>query len=195
MIRFALYIATGSAWTMSLLIIGAYAGWTFVAVKSVGISALSNHLLARGDPEQIPRYVGGEITRMPFDVAIWSSVFIPPILLSMQGGWRGLRVAQIMPPTRWWNRASRLALVGAFLSALYALQLSIDLRAASIAYWSVASGADQQARDMVESALIKVHTSAERAYLAIALLAALSTVCGAVFMALRASILSRIEKT
>ncbi len=177
---------------MALLVIGAYAGWTFVAVKSTGISALSDHLLARTDPALIWRFVGGEVTRMPFDVVIWASLFVPAILLSVQGGWRAKIAAHITQSTRWWNRASRLALVGAFLCALSALLLSIQLRGASVTYWAVASGTDQEARDMAQSAMNAVHSNAERAYLALALLAALSTLCGAVFLARRASILSRI---
>lgn len=177
---------------MALLVVGAYAGWSFVAVKSTGISALSDQSLARTDPGLLWRFVGGEVTRLPFELVIWASLFVPAISLSVQGGWRVKIAAHITQSTRWWNRASRLALAGAFLCAIYALQLSIDLRVESIAYWAVASGTNQEARDMAQSAMNAVHSSAERTYLALALLAALSTLCGAVFLARRASILSRI---
>jgi len=177
---------------MALLVVGAYAGWTFVAVKSAGIVALRDDSLARTDPALIWRFVGGEVTRMPFDVVIFASLFVPAILLSVQGGWRVTIAAHITQSTRWWNRASRLALAGAFLCAVMALQLSFQLLGASVAYSAVAAGANQDAVSVAKTALDAVHLSAERSYLALALLAALSTLCGAVFLTRRASIFSRM---
>lgn len=188
MIRLAFFVAIASAWTAALVVVGAYAGWTFVAMKQAGVTNLADPSFAGIEAEMLSRYVGGQITRMPFDVMSWSSIYIPALLSLFIGG----IPAQPLGPMRWLRRGV-IALLGVAVLVAIALTMSgIELRDASAQYWAAVVAHDASAAALAKDALDAVHGRAQSIYLSMTGIASLSTVLGAVFLTRRSAIISRI---
>lgn len=188
MVRLAFFVAIASAWTAALVVVGAYAGWTFVAVKVAGVANVSDPAFAGVDPALLSRFVGGQITRMPFDVINWASILLPAILSSFVGGFPAKLGAGTI---RWWHRGALVALAAALLCAIVSVQTGFQLRGASAEYWAAVTGHNAAAAAIAKEALNAVHGRAQSIYFSLTGLAALSTLCGGAFLARRSAIISR----
>ncbi len=196
MLRFALFIAIGSAWVAALVLVGAYAGWTFVALQGVGVTQLSDPALTTLEPALgvvMARYVGGQITRVPFEIVNWVSVFLPAILATLVGGIPAKCIGtEEGKRLRRWQLAAVIAIAVALLLAIMSLQSGIELRVRSGQYWITVGGNDAALIATAKATLDVAHGRAESIYLSLTGLSALSTVLGGVFIARRRSIVSRI---
>ncbi len=192
MIRFAAIVAVGSAWVASLVVVGAYAGWTFAALAGAGLSG-ANGLNATGsDPALIWRFVGGQITRAPFEIISIASLVISAVMVSLVGGIPAKCIrAEGARALRYWQRGAVIAIGLALLCAIVSIQSGFELRATSLLYWAAVGGNDAAAVLREKELLDAVHGRAQSVYFAMVGLAALSTVLGAIFVARRSSIVSR----
>ncbi len=189
MIRLAFFIAIASAWTAVLVVVGAYAGWTFVAMKQVGVASLSDTAMATIEPALLSRYVGGQITRMPFEVINITSIFLPAILASLIGG-RPLKSQQV-GSMLWLHRGVLVVLAAAIWCAFVSVQLGFKLNEASEQYWTAVIAHDASATSIAKDALDAVHGRAQSTYLSLVGLATLSTVLGATLLTRRSALISR----
>ena len=189
MIRLAFFIAIASAWTAVLVVVGAYAGWTFVAMKQVGVTSLSDTALATIEPALLSRYVGGQITRIPFEAVNITSIFLPAILASLIGG-RPLKSQQV-GSMLWLHRG---VLAAAIWCAFVSVQLGFKLNDASEQYWTAVVAHDASATSIAKDALDAVHGRAQSTYLSLVGLATLSTVLGATLLTRRSALISRHEQ-
>ena len=189
MIRLAFFIAIASAWTAVLVVVGAYAGWTFVAMKQVGVASLSDPALATIEPALLSRYVGGQITRMPFEVINMTSIFLPVILALLIGG-RSSK-SQQLGSMLWLHRGVLVVLAAAIWCAFVSVQLGFQLSGASAQYWTAVVAHDASATSLAKDALDAVHGRAQSIYFSLMGLAALSTVLGATFLTRRSALISR----
>ena len=185
------FVAIASAWTTALVVVGALAGWTFIAVQGAGITSVSDPRLQSADPILLARFVGGQITRAPFDIMVWVSLFVPPLLASMLGG----TSAKIDWSRLAWRRRTAVIACGlAFLCVVGSLLSSVQLREASHTYWDAIGGniwLNLAAIDTAHDALFAIHTRARNLYVALVALAAATTVTGALFLTRRASLILR----
>lgn len=189
MIRLAVFIAIASAWTAVLVVVGAYAGWTFVAMKQVGVTSLSDTALATIEPALLSRYVGGQITRIPFEAVNITSIFLPAILASLIGG-RHLKSQQV-GSMLWLHRGVLVVLAAAICCAFFSVQLGFKLNEASEQYWTAVVAHDASATSIAKDALDAVHGRAQSTYLSLVGLATLSTVLGATLLTRRSALISR----
>lgn len=187
MIRLAFFVAIASAWTAALVVVGAYAGWTFVAMKQSGVANLIDPAFVGVEPAMISRYVGGQITRIPFDVISWVSVLLPAILASLVGG---IPAKLEVGSARWLHRGALVVLAAALLCAIVSVQLGFELRGVSAQYWSAVVAHDAAVTSLAKDALDAVHGRAQSMYLSMTALVALSTVLGAIFLTRRSAIIS-----
>ena len=192
MIRLAFFIAIASAWTAVLVVVGAYAGWTFVAMKQVGVASLSDTALATIEPALLSRYVGGQITRIPFEAVNITSIFLPAILASLIGG-RALKSQQV-GSMLWLHRGVLVVLAAAIWCAFVSVQLGFKLNDASEQYWTAVVAHDASATSIAKDALDAVHGRAQSTYLSLVGLATLSTVLGATLLTRRSALISRHEQ-
>ncbi len=189
MIRLAFFIAIASAWTAVLLVVGAYAGWTFIAMKQVGVTSLSDSALAAVEPALLSRYVGGQITRMPFEAVNIASIFLPAILASLIGG-RPSKSQQV-GSMLWLHRGVLVVLAAAIWCAFVSVQLGFKLSGASAQYWTAVVTHDVSVASIAKDGLDAVHGRAQSIYLSMTGLAALSTVLGGIFLSRRSALISR----
>ena len=182
------FVAIASAWTTALVVVGALAGWTFIAVQGAGITSVSDPRLQSADPILLARFVGGQITRAPFDIMVWVSLFVPPLLASMLGG----TSAKIDWSRLAWRRRTAVIACGlAFLCVVGSLLSSVQLREASHTYWDAVAVGKPAEIDTAHDALFAIHTRARNLYVALVALAAATTVTGALFLTRRASLILR----
>ncbi len=188
MIRLAFFVAIASAWTAALTIVGAYAGWTFVAVKQAGVANLIDPAFVGVEPAMISRYVGGQITRMPFEAINIASIFLPAILAPLIGGRPSLKLQ--VGSMLWLHRGVLVMLAAALLCAIFSVQLGFELRDASTQYWTAVVAHDAPVTSLAKDALDAVHGRAQSIYLSMTGVAALSAVSGAIFLTRRSAIIS-----
>ena len=181
--RFAAYLIIATAWLTTLLSVGAYAGWTFVAVKNAGVASVADAALKGVPAELLARFVGGAVTRSPFEIVGVASLIVPALLAALVGTGAG-RMAK--------PSVLALALVAAaLLAAVVSMRASVTLADASGAYWDAVKGRDSITIEPAKITLDSAHGRAQSYYLTMTGLAALSLATGAFALARRASIASR----
>ncbi len=175
--RFATYLVLGTVWVTALVFVGAYAGWVFYALKGSGISSLETSAIQGLPRELLARWVGGLVTRMPFDAMATTSLIVPALMATLVGTGKGVS-----------GKRSIVALVilaAALLCAIYSSNLSAEIVANSESYWGAVSLADAGAAGSAKRVLDATHGRAQSVYVAMTALAVLGTAVGAVALARR----------
>lgn len=188
MFRLVGFVVIATAWTVALVIVGAFAGWTFVAVRSADVLAVGDPAMRGVDAALLTRFVGGRVTQVPFDLVTWASLLMPAVLISFIGGtsakidWTALR----------WRRGFALiALAIAFLCAIGSLEAGIRLRECAQAFWDVAPSGRQPEIEAANAALGAAHLHARNLFVALVVCAAATTLSGSLFLTRRTWLVSR----
>ncbi len=173
--RFTAYIIIATVWLTSLVVVGAYAGWTFVAVKNVGVAAVADPALKGVSHELLARFVGGAVTRAPFEIVGFASLIAPAVLALFVGTGFG--------------RASKPSVLAtgvvsaSLLAAVVSIRASVTLAEASGTYWDAVKGRDTSAIESAKATLDSAHGRAQSYYLTMTGLAALALATGAFALA------------
>lgn len=187
MFRLVAFVAIATAWTVTLVIVAAFAGWTFVAVRSADVIAVGDPAMRSVDPALLTRFVGGRVTQVPFDLVTWASMLMPAVLISFIGG----KSAKIdWSALRWWRMFALITIALAFLHAIGLLDASIRLRECAQAFWEVAGSGRLAEIDAANAALGAAHLHARNVFMGLVVCAAASTVCGSLFLTRRTWLVS-----
>ncbi len=188
MFRLVAFVVIATSWTVTLVVVGAFAGWTFAAVRSAEVTAVGDPSMIGVDAALLTRFVGGRVTQVPFDVVTWASMLMPAVLISFIGGtsakidWTALR----------WRRWLALSVIAlAFLCAIGSLEAGIQLREASQAFWEVAGSGRLTEIDAANDAVFAAHLHARNAFFGLVVCAAATTICGSLFLTRRTWLVSR----
>ncbi len=180
MARCSIFVALGAAWVAMLVVVGAYAGWVFVAVKSASVTAVAEPSLKGVAPDILARWVGGQVTRSPFSVAGIVSFVAPALLAALLAGARG------GPRITWQISLCAGALVVAIISHAQGVQLEL----ASDAFWEALGGGKADAIVNAQAALSTSHARAQILFVTLIAFAVATTVAGAAHLTRRASLAS-----
>ncbi len=186
--RLIWFVALSIAWVVTLVIVAAFAGWTFSAVSSARVVEVSDPMMRGVDAHWLVRFVGGRVVQVPFDIVSWTSVFMPAILISLLGGTSAKIDWSLV---RWRRRCALVALSLAFLCAITSLEAGIRVREASHMFWECAGSVDAARIEVADDALFAAHFHARNLYVALIGCAAATAIAGSLFLARRALLVSR----
>jgi len=187
--RVVCFALLAGAWSVLLVCAGVAAGWVFAALRGVGVARLTDESLASIPSERLSVFIGGQITRVMFDVVLWISLLMPAVLVTVLGGWSGKRFGAL--PARGTLVLQRVAVVTLSLglfAAIVSLQLSLTLASQSQSHWTAAASGDAAATAETRAVLDATHVSAERMYGVLTLLAFIGTACGCAALVRRSAL-------
>ena len=181
--RLVAYLVIGTVWVTALVVVGAYAGWTFVAVRAAGVASVADPALKGVPTELLARLVGGAVTRGPFEIVGLASMIVPALLALAVGTGAGRAAKPRMIATG--------IVAAALVAAVVSARASATLADASGAYWDAVKGRNAAMTGSARVTLDAAHGRAQSHYLTMTALAALSLATGAFALSRRASIASR----